>query len=485
MSNLVVLGDNLEKSKQHVAPETVALITTDPLWKTNSSWLASDDLGTVGYYKDSFQTLENYLDFLHQRVDYWFTLLRPGGHMVLHVDADFSAYVRIYVLDKVFGRASFRNTIVWSYKRWAATTTKKLNKLHHDLLWYTKAPISNCVLNEIRIQLDKPRKRNLVDGKTRTSLRDDDGNVVYSKQTDRPVGDVWDDILPVPNRGGERVNYPTQKPLKLSERLIIMLSNEGDLVMDPFMGSGTALVAANNLGRGFIGFDNEQTAFDKTCERLNSCGINFTAINGRAINIKGIDDMSDFEYQEYIVTQMGGTIGPRGADGGIDGVIVATSTGLGVTRSKISRQKIAQFATDLSTHELSNGIFISPISPSREAIREAAMLRLKGHNIHIKLDSEILITLEPKVTLEINGFDVYARTSGFRHTIVGYTWKINENDDQTYLFGSKKKRLVDKHDKTGQKNFSVQLDKGDIACIECIVTDSKGNAIAVEVNHKF
>lgn len=485
MSNLVILGDNLDKSKQYVKLESVDLIATDPLWKTNKTWLASNDSGTVGYYEDNFQTLENYLDFLRQRVDFWFKLLKPGGHMVLHVDADVSAYIRLYVLDPVFGRAGFRNTIIWSYRRWSAKTEKKLNKLHQDLLWYTKPPVEQCIFNELRVSLEKPRKRNLVDGSTRTSLRDEDGNVVYIEQTDRPLGDVWDDIGPVPNKGGERVDYPTQKPLELYSRLISMLTNEGAVVMDPFMGSGTTLVAAAALKRNFIGFDNEQTAFDKTCRRLVSCGVEFTSINGQAVNIKGVDDMTEYEYQEYIVAQLGGTVGPRGADGGIDGIIEATSTGLGVTKSKLTRQKIAQFATDLGSRNLNNGIFVSSQPPSREAEREVAKLRLLGHNIQIKTDSEVLFAQQnPKVVLEVNGFHVYAKATGFRHTIVGYTWKVNANDDQTYLFGIKK-RVIDKHNKSGHKDFSNHFSKGDLVFIECIVSDSKGNAIAAELAHRF
>lgn len=485
--NIIILGDNYKSTIRYIDDESIDLISTDPLWKTGKNWLAADDAGTVGYYEDNFPTLDSYLEFLRIRVELWYKKLIPSGHMVLHVDADFSDYIRVYVMDEVFGKSSFRNKIIWSYSRWAGKTSNKLNKLHQDLIWYTKPPISESVFNEIRLPLDKPRRRNLVDGKTRTSLKDKDGNIVYRDQTDKPIGDVWCDIHTVPNKGGERVDYPTQKPLALSERQIIMLTNENGIVFDPFMGSGTCLVAANRLNRMFIGMDNEENAFNKTVGRLQQEGAGFTTcVSGTSINIKGPDDMSDYEYQEFVVNSLGGLVGKRGSDGGIDGVIQQQSTGIAVTRKTINRQLVSQFATDLELAGLKNGIMVSPKLPSGPAADETIKIKRLGKvNINIKHDSDIFGKSEPEVSLRVEGFKVYADAHGFRHTIVNYMWKINEDDDQIYLFDYGKKRMHNKFDKTGMQDFTGVFGAGDVVNIQCIVSDSKGNSKSAELSYKF
>jgi len=483
--NMVLVGDNYDKTTQYLEKESIDLIYTDPLWKTNKEWLASSDIGTIGYYDDNFPTLNSYLDFLRKRIALWYEYLKPKGHLVLHVDSDFSAYIKTHVLDNVFSISQYRNTIIWSYNRWSATS-KRYNKLHHDLLWYTKAKDNSYIFNEQRIPLNRSRKRNLVDGKTRTSLRDENGDIVYIEQTDRPIGDVWDDINPVPNTGGERVDYPTQKPVAIAERLIRTLTDEGGLVFDPFMGSGTTLVAAHRLKRYFIGIDNEETAVNKTRFRLEQEGASYILKNGSTTNIKGIDEMDDYEYQTHVVNALGGVVGPRGSDGGIDGLISSISTGVGVTKSQISRQKIALFATDLKTKNLVNGIFVSPIPASKCAIDEAARLRLAGEvNIEIKTDKDIFGGDHPSASLHVDGFVVRVKTQGFRYSIVNYSWSVNTNDDQTYLFGSRGVKIVNKSDRAGYQDFSKIFTIGDHAYIKCVVSDIKGTAVVAEISYKF
>jgi site-specific DNA-methyltransferase (adenine-specific) len=486
MDDMVILGDNLDKAPLHIEKGTVDLIFTDPLWKTGKNWLASNDDGVVGYYEDNFPTLESYLDFLIRRVESWYELLKPSGHVVLHVDADFSDYIRVYVLDRVFGRMSYRNTIVWSYRRWPAKVKNKLNKFHQNLIWFTKVPIDECTLNEVRIPLENPRRVNLVDGKSRKALRDSEGNVIYKDQVDRPIGDVWDDIPPVANRGKDREDYPTQKPLGLAERAITMLTNENDLVLDPFMGSGTTLLAAHNLNRRFIGIDNEQTAFDKTINRLQKHDVAFKVINGVTINIKGIADLNHYEYQQLIVESLGGLVGPKSSDGGLDGIIHRSKTGIGVTRSKITRPTISKFVNDLDNFDLKYGIFVSPAGATREAVSECSKARLSGKaDIVLKTEEDVLGSFTPEVFLRVEGLKVYAEVTGFKHKVVRYTWKINENEDQKYLFGSKKQKIVNKHDTVGMMDFNGIFNNGDIANIKCIATDSEGNSKAMSITHKF
>jgi len=135
-----------------------------------------------------------------------------------------SHYIKL-MLDYVFGSKNFRNEIVWCYNRWS-NIQSQFQRMHDIILFYSKT--APCIFNEIRLPLDTPRKRNLVEVKEgrKVSMRDSDGNIVYKEQTDRPLSSWWADIISVPKRGGERLGYPTQKPKELLKRIISASSNE-------------------------------------------------------------------------------------------------------------------------------------------------------------------------------------------------------------------------------------------------------------------
>ena len=207
----------------------------------------------------------SYLTTMTIRLIYMHKLLKDTGSFYLHCDPTMSHYLKI-ICDFIFGEKNFRNEIIWFYYRWA-NVQKQLQSQHDIILFYSKTNNNN--FNVIKIPLDKNRKRNLVemiDGK-KVCKRDEDGNIIYREQTDKPLSDVWE-IFRVGNTAKERLGYPTQKPELLLERIIQLSSNEGDLVADLFCGCGTTIAVAERLKRQWLGVDISHLAVKLIANRL-------------------------------------------------------------------------------------------------------------------------------------------------------------------------------------------------------------------------
>jgi site-specific DNA-methyltransferase (adenine-specific) len=130
--------------------------------------------------------------------------------------------------------------------------TKNVVSTREDILWYTLS--SDPTYNKIPSTIIKKTK----------GLGEKNGNPY------RAMSNVWTDISPIVPWSKERNVHPTQKPIKLMERIVTMFSNEGDTVLDCFAGSGTTLVAAKNLNRNYIGIEREQSYYDIIMSRLNA-----------------------------------------------------------------------------------------------------------------------------------------------------------------------------------------------------------------------
>ena len=204
----------------------------------------------------------SYLKNIYPRLYLMRELLSDKGSIYVHLDWHVAHYVKL-LLDEIFGKDVFKNEIIWAYSRWA-NVSQSFQRMHDNIFFYTKN--MQGIFNEQRIQLDDKRKRNLVqiiDGK-KVSMRDENGNVVYREQTDKPVSDfwdeldfyknddIWDDIYQVGKNGKERLDYATQKPEALLERIIKASSNEDSIVADFYAGSGTTGAVAEKLGRRWI-----------------------------------------------------------------------------------------------------------------------------------------------------------------------------------------------------------------------------------------
>ena len=206
----------------------------------------STRLGSIGF-DDVF---DDFLAFIEPRLRHAHRLLAPHGSFFLHIDYREAHYCKV-LLDAIFGRECFVNEIVWAYdyggrprRRWPAK--------HDTILWYARDPERYTFNYDAidRIPYMAPRlvgAEKAARGKTPT--------------------DVWWQTI-VPTAGRERTGYPTQKPLKILERIVAVHSNPGERVLDFFAGSGTAGEAAARAGRDFVLVDHSEEALAVMTRRL-------------------------------------------------------------------------------------------------------------------------------------------------------------------------------------------------------------------------
>lgn len=246
--------------------ERFTLAYLDPPFFTGRDFETTDGQAA---YSDKWQSLTAYLEHLMPRVEAAFMLLEPHGSIVVHVDPTVSHYVKVKG-DELFGRHNFASEIVWRYRRWP-TPTKNFQAMHDVLLRWTTghaAPRWNQLfepLSQSTRDTFKQNKQRATDSKWRAAQR-------VARTTDElspgaALADVWDISIVAPS-GKERTAYPTQKPEKLIERLVLALTNEGDNMLSPYMGSGTELAVCHRLNRHAVGIDSSEVAVNVAKERM-------------------------------------------------------------------------------------------------------------------------------------------------------------------------------------------------------------------------
>ncbi|MCL2745466.1 MAG: HNH endonuclease [Planctomycetaceae bacterium] len=208
-----------------------------------------------------------YLTYMAQRIIEMHRVLKDTGSLYLHCDPTASHYLKI-LLDFVFGKNNFRNEIIWCYTGPGSPNMQQFNRKHDTIFWYAKSGHWTFNKDAVRLPYKDPNQ----------SLRKafdatGDGWTEEDLAKLRGRGKVpetwWQDIAIVARSKYERTGYPTQKPLALLKRIVLASSNEGDIVMDPFCGCATTCVAAQQLGRKWIGIDIEQKAVGILVERLS------------------------------------------------------------------------------------------------------------------------------------------------------------------------------------------------------------------------
>ncbi|MGI9306871.1 MAG: DNA methyltransferase [Gammaproteobacteria bacterium] len=223
-----------------------------------------DAAGIVGGKGD-----KAYLIFMARRLLEMRRILKPAGSIYLHCDPTMSHSLKL-LMDAVFGGGSFRNEIVWCYTRMSSKNQKQLSKAHDIIFWYSKTARKNWTFNVDDIRLPYAESSKKREGMTLNRLGSG-----YSKEgvtVLNPGGKFPEDwIRHIPYlRQNERTGYPTQKPLALLERIIKASTNEGDVVLDPFCGCATTLVAAETLNRQWVGIDVSKKAEDLINMRLQN-----------------------------------------------------------------------------------------------------------------------------------------------------------------------------------------------------------------------
>jgi len=308
-------------------------------------------------------------------------VLKPTGSIYLHCDPTASHYLKV-LLDAIFGGVNFQGEIVW--RRTAShVTSRRWPRLHDILLCYAKdvgtvhfmppkvRADEGWIEREYRFEdkrgrymLDNLTGAGTTDGPSGQPWRgvdpkkigkgrhwryvpetleklDADGRIHWPTKGKYPklkqylkesggkaVGDIWTDIGVLGRTSSERLGYPTQKPEALLERLISASSNKGDLVLDPFGGCGTAVIAAQRLGRRWIGIDITHLAINLMKRRLrNTFGkdVQFE-VKGEPVDVTGAQELAgkdpyQFQWWALDLVDARPAEQKKGSDKGIDGRI--------------------------------------------------------------------------------------------------------------------------------------------------------------------
>ncbi|HBP53781.1 MAG TPA: hypothetical protein DD643_05320 [Synechococcus sp. UBA8638] len=205
--------------------------------------------------------MQSYLVFMAVRLLEMHRILKPTGSIYLHCDPTASHYIKL-LMDGVFGKERFRNEIIWSYRTGGVSRHYFARK--HDVLFYYSGGSMFNMQTEKAYTRSKNRKPGLVNYGAGKAMFYEDGNGIYNLVSMR---DVWE-IPYLNSQAKERLGYPTQKPLALLDPIIKASSNPGDLVLDPFCGCATSLVAADRLGRQWAGIDLSPLAIKLVKERI-------------------------------------------------------------------------------------------------------------------------------------------------------------------------------------------------------------------------
>lgn len=318
-----------------------------------------------------------YLSMMAVRLIELHRVLKSTGSIYLHCDPTAGPYLRV-LMDSVFQPQHFRNEVVWK-RTTTHSDAKRWSPVADTLLYYGKtdrvtwnpqyvAHTDEYLEAKYRYQEPDGRRYRLHDmtspnprpnmmyewkghespqkgwrfsRETMTRL-DAEGRIWYPKDKKRRpqvkryldemsgvvLGTVWTDISPINSQAQERLGYPTQKPLSLLERIISASSNPRDIVLDPFCGCGTAIHAAQKLGRKWIGMDITYLAIGLVRRRMQDAFPRLAVEeDGVPVDLTGAQHLADhdkYQFQWWALDRLGAVPvagKKKGADKGIDGVI--------------------------------------------------------------------------------------------------------------------------------------------------------------------
>ena len=426
--NHLFYGDNLAVLRKEVADESVDLIYLDPPFNSNANYgiLFKEPDGKssnaqIEAFEDTWHWNERaedafdqvqrsgntkafdllnamrgflgdndmmaYLAMMAVRLLELHRVLKPTGSLYLHCDPTASHYLKL-LLDATFGKRHFQNEIIWSYRRWPSVS-HRFQRMHDCLLFYTKRESGNLfnTLTGPPSPSSQKRWKGALQKVTFTAAGVRNPTQESGVSLGVAMNDVWDIpiIAPVSK---ERLGYPTQKPVALLERIIAASSNEGDVVLDPFCGCGTAVHAAEKLGRQWIGIDVTHLAISLIEKRLKDAfpDIAFT-VEGTPRDLASALDLAardKYQFQWWAVSLVdaqpyGGR--RKGADGGIDGVIWLQLSATGkADRALVSVKAganvnvamIRDLKGTMEREKAPFGLFLTVTPPTRPMREEAA-----------------------------------------------------------------------------------------------------------------
>ncbi len=275
--DLIYLDPPFNSNRDYAAPvgsqaagaafkDTWHLSDLDVAW----AGLIAEEQPAIAYLLDAAgrthsKGMQSYLTMMAVRLLELRRVLKPTGTIYLHCDPTADSYLRA-LMDAVYGPANFRNEIVWSYRRWPSKHSN-FQRMHDVILRYSRGP--EVVWNQLYEPVSDSFRRRFKGKANRLDPGETRKRAAEHDTPGLPMRDVWD-ISILAGASKERVGYPTQKPLALLERIVEASTNAGDMVLDPFAGCATAAVAAEKLGREWIGIDLSPKAVELVGVRLRS-----------------------------------------------------------------------------------------------------------------------------------------------------------------------------------------------------------------------
>ena len=542
LGNRLILGDNLEIMKT-LESESVDLIYLDPPFFSNRHYeVIWGDAGEMRSFEDRWAGgVDHYIAWLKERVEQMYRVLKQTGSIFLHCDWHANAYIRVTILDKLFGIRNFVNEITW--KRTTTHNDSKQGAKHFgrvtDTIFFYAKDIKRLTYNP---QFERytsdyvaqtyhrrdpdgrrfkasdlsaakpggdtsytwkgkkpPKGRYWAYSKENMEQFEKEGRIFYTS-TGKPYLKHYLDEMPcvsvdslwyncVYRNKAEKIGYPTQKPEALLDRIIKCASNEGDVVLDPFVGGGTTVSVAEKLNRKWIGIDQSVMAVKVTELRLDRQRGLFDAPYTTHLHKYDYDTLRNknaFEFEHWIIQQFGGVSqSKKGGDKGIDGK-TENGTPIQVKRSdNVSRDVIDKFPTAAKRYDPSlfqNNIkgkkpvgHVIAFSFSRGAIEEVARLKNQENVIVqlVRVDEIVPIATKPTVTITWQELSKDAKGNckieflAEGHSEAGiefYAWDFDYDEKK----GFKPKELIDKSGK------QIHSFKSGVHTIAVKIVDNEG-----------
>jgi len=283
--NMLIWGDNklVMASLLKDFKGKIDLIYIDPPFDVGADFTMKVDIGDseeiekdqssleMIAYRDMWgKGVDSYLHTMFESLVMLKELLSDTGSIFVHLDVHMGPYIKT-LMDETFGRENFQNEVAWYYYNKLHGARKRcIPKAFDQILYYVKNANSDYTyhtLSEPRETPVKKLKYHFVDGKI-INDKDENGKTITYFSTERQMDNVWRIRCLQPANKEEWVNYDTQKPIDLIERILAVASNEGDLILDVFAGSGSSLLAAERNSRRWIGCDLGRFAIHTSRKRL-------------------------------------------------------------------------------------------------------------------------------------------------------------------------------------------------------------------------
>lgn len=298
---------------------------TDGINEDERKYLAYEDMCNEG--------MDEYIEKIRPVIVQCHRVLKKTGSMYLHCDWHANFRLRM-LMNEIFGMSNCRNEIIWHYQ--IGKKSKRFFGRKHDTIYFYTKDFDEWTFNQQRQISLSPESYNKTDENGKKYLINGQGNKYYLEDG-RACDDVWTwtterEFNSLTSMSSERVGFDTQKPEALVTRMMLASSNDGEIVLDPFTGSGTTLSAAQKIGRTPIGIDMSMRSLGKAKGRLQNdnlllVGFGYDQISNfieNEIDTQSLveelqEDYEHYAFQQWACRQLDCICGPMGGDGGLDG----------------------------------------------------------------------------------------------------------------------------------------------------------------------